>query len=880
MAAVTAPAHRPDGRHRRDDPGRAGPDHPADAVAGCWSCRAGRARARRRSRCTARPTCSTPTATGWPAAACWSSVRTPRSCATSGRCCPRWGRPASCSARSGSCSRAWTPAGPRRPRSPRSRAAPRWRGHRGRGPGPPAGAAPPGRAASSSSSGCGWTATWPTPPAPGRGGPAAAQRGQADVPPGGGAACWPSRWPRRLAGPGSRGLLDAGDLADIRDELAESRELTRELDALWPTLSPEQLLTDLFADPRRLDSVGPAAARRGPGALLRPAPPRTCPPTCAGRPPTSRCSTRPPSCSATTAPRPRGPRGGGAARGGAATPRACWTCSTSRRTSTPSCCAPPTSSTPTGSPSASGCAATTPRPSGPRRTASGPTATSIVDEAQELSAMAWRLIMRRCPTRSMTIVGDIAQTGDLAGAASWQDALGPVRGEAVQARAAHRELPDPRGDRRGGRRRARRDRPDAGRRRGRCGRRACRRGRCSAPGSLAGAGRRGRRRARRRSAAGLGDRDARRTRREVPARPGRRAGPDGPGGRAARAGAARRRRRRRLRASRTSTRRWWCCRSSAAKGLEFDAVVLVEPAELVAESPRGLNDLYVALTRATQRLTVVHRGAAAPGAAPAGGSCVHAHPVAGPNTGPRVTAPGGAARPGVSGGDVTCRRAAATRAATSRTSAASSSGCHWTPTTNGRAGSSPASSTASTVPSAAQPVATRPGASRSTAWWWWHRTRTCGPTTAPTRPAGSSRTSTSVKHARCRVVPVVADDVGQVLVQRAAERDVEQLRAPADPQHRQVQLQRPVQDGQLGRVALRVRGAGGGVRGGAVAVGGDVAAAAEQHGVHAVDRPRRLRRRGQQHGHAARGEDDVDVGAGSSTASRPRRRAGNVRGPR
>ena len=35
-------------------------------------------------------------------------------------------------------------------------------------------------------------------------------------------------------------------------------------------------------------------------------------------------------------------------------------------------------------------------------------------------------------------------------------------------------------------------------------------------------------------------------------------------------------------------------------------MVLVEPAELVAESPRGLNDLYVALTRATQRLTVVH----------------------------------------------------------------------------------------------------------------------------------------------------------------------------------------------------------------------------------------------------------------------------------
>ena len=45
---------------------------------------------------------------------------------------------------------------------------------------------------------------------------------------------------------------------------------------------------------------------------------------------------------------------------------------------------------------------------------------------------------------------------------------------------------------------------------------------------------------------------------------------------------------------------------SAAKGLEFDAVLLVEPAELLAESPRGRNDLYVALTRATQRLAVVH----------------------------------------------------------------------------------------------------------------------------------------------------------------------------------------------------------------------------------------------------------------------------------
>ncbi|WP_406516245.1 AAA family ATPase [Streptomyces sp. NBC_00873] len=49
----------------------------------------------------------------------------------------------------------------------------------------------------------------------------------------------------------------------------------------------------------------------------------------------------------------------------------------------------------------------------------------IVDEAQELSAMAWRLLMRRSPTRSMTLVGDPAQTGDLAGCDSWQEILVP-----------------------------------------------------------------------------------------------------------------------------------------------------------------------------------------------------------------------------------------------------------------------------------------------------------------------------------------------------------------------------------------------------------------------------------------------------------------------
>jgi DNA helicase IV len=44
---------------------------------------------------------------------------------------------------------------------------------------------------------------------------------------------------------------------------------------------------------------------------------------------------------------------------------------------------------------------------------------------------------------------------------------------------------------------------------------------------------------------------------------------------------------------------------TAAKGLEFDQVVLVEPAS-VLDQPGGLGDLYVALTRPTQQLTIVH----------------------------------------------------------------------------------------------------------------------------------------------------------------------------------------------------------------------------------------------------------------------------------
>ncbi|MFE9174556.1 HelD family protein [Streptomyces kebangsaanensis] len=60
----------------------------------------------------------------------------------------------------------------------------------------------------------------------------------------------------------------------------------------------------------------------------------------------------------------------------------------------------------------------------------------IVDEAQELSPMAWRLLMRRNPTRSMTLVGDPAQTSEAAGVGAWADILQPY----VEDRWEHTRL--------------------------------------------------------------------------------------------------------------------------------------------------------------------------------------------------------------------------------------------------------------------------------------------------------------------------------------------------------------------------------------------------------------------------------------------------------
>ena len=48
--------------------------------------------------------------------------------------------------------------------------------------------------------------------------------------------------------------------------------------------------------------------------------------------------------------------------------------------------------------------------------------------------------------------------------------------------------------------------------------------------------------------------------------------------------------------------------ASSADWLEFDSVLLVDPQGLLDQGVRGHSDLYVSLTRPTQRLTVLYPG--------------------------------------------------------------------------------------------------------------------------------------------------------------------------------------------------------------------------------------------------------------------------------
>ncbi|MET8761542.1 RNA polymerase recycling motor ATPase HelR [Lentzea sp. NPDC004782] len=185
----------------------------------------------------------------------------------------------------------------------------------------------------------------------------------------------------------------------------------------------------------------------------------------------------------------------------------------------------------------------------------------VVDEAQELSEMDWRVLMRRCPGRSFTVVGDLAQRRSSAGASSWAQMLDPyVRGRwiyrsltvnyrtpaeimAVAARVLAEFAPD-----------------------------------VQAPESV--------------RANGVQPWARQLTPDELPAAieefvaaeassEGTSVviGPPGVPG---------------------------TVPASETKGLEYDSVLVVAPERILADGPRGAAELYVALTRATQRLGVLH----------------------------------------------------------------------------------------------------------------------------------------------------------------------------------------------------------------------------------------------------------------------------------
>ena len=196
---------------------------------------------------------------------------------------------------------------------------------------------------------------------------------------------------------------------------------------------------------------------------------------------------------------------------------------------------------------------------------------------------------------------------------------------------------------------------------------------------------------------------------------------------------------------------------------------------------------------------------------------------------------------------------------------ASASGCHWTPSAKRFPGASIASGRSSIV---AQPVTSNPSPIRSTPWWWCDFV-----------PCISSRAARAASEPCCQphvvvgvveraeraAVVLVAEVVGQVLVERAAARDVHHLHAAADAEERHVALHRPARERELERVALRHRPGGRLVRLGAVARRVHVGAAGEQQAVDQVEQRFGLLDRGRvgrQHQRDAAGAlDGVDVAA-------------------
>ena len=70
----------------------------------------------------------------------------------------------------------------------------------------------------------------------------------------------------------------------------------------------------------------------------------------------------------------------------------------------------------------------------------GPFAHVVVDEAQELTDAEWRMLLRRCPSRSLTVVGDRAQARH-GFTESWQERLARIGLDHVDLAGLSRQLP-------------------------------------------------------------------------------------------------------------------------------------------------------------------------------------------------------------------------------------------------------------------------------------------------------------------------------------------------------------------------------------------------------------------------------------------------------
>jgi len=214
----------------------------------------------------------------------------------------------------------------------------------------------------------------------------------------------------------------------------------------------------------------------------------------------------------------------------------------------------------------------------------------IVDEAQELSFMDWRAILRRVPTRSLTIVGDLAQTAARGRAGSWVERLDPVLSTGFRLAELTVSYRTPRTITEAAMRVARR----AG----------------LSPSPLTSARDVPEAIVVQRAAAPLeASRDHVKAALETVEH--------GAAGRVAVVVAERRLEEAQAALADLAVRdeatgepvlRVLTARQS--KGLEFDVVVLVEPAEVLAESP---GNLYVAMTRPTRQLRVVHAEELPPG---------------------------------------------------------------------------------------------------------------------------------------------------------------------------------------------------------------------------------------------------------------------------